>query len=582
MTLDSDSAAQILARALSDERLIAVVGAAASARYRDPKGREYEGVPTPGEILGIARSRFRYLDSTSSFNVTFDTLLDREKRASVEEFLLQYYKVPEAFEPPPSHRLLAWLPFSLYITSNYDQFIERALEKENRRPFALIDNDDLVRIRRWNTPVVKYHGCVSRPSTLVAATHDYDHLQEKRNLIRNFVSASLGGGHVLVVGHGLGDSDLSRVLFELVRDLGKYAPTIYVLRPPGHDGRLPGLTIPHEVIVEDLTEFLNRLLHEFRGIRDSSGATPVDSRWFSSSFFGSLRKATVLPSETQVIDAFLGHLAEEISARPDVQGVMEDAAAAVESALHERPNYGALKRVWSRVKDAVGSEIEPHLAEIGVRDFVAERQSHIQQFSALGRAVVRANERILLYSQSQRVLQLLRGVPTSVQRTVHLFVCECRPKSPKPYEDAAATCLELSNTEFKVTVCPDVVGMNLLATSQIDKVVVGTHALFCERDADDIYAYVNTCGTDGIAEVARRHDIPVIVVGERLKLEVVPLSSAADHLYPHQENDLTDGARNIRSIATKRGDIGHLNIGYDLVSVSPNTQVLIPDGTGIL
>lgn len=578
MALDSVSAAQILARALADERLIALVGAGASGRFKSPSGREHEGVPTPSELVEIAQRQFQYLQGITSFNATFDAMLDRERRAAVEEFLLRYYKVPETFPLPPSHRLLAWIPFSLYITSNYDQFIERALEKETRRPFPLIDNDDLVRIRRWNTPVVKYHGCVTRPSTMVVTTSDYEELQQKRNLIRNFVSASLGGSHILVVGHGLGDSDLSRILSELVRDLGKYAPAIHVLRPPGHDGRLPGLANHHhEVIVEDLTEFLTRLLHEFRRIRDVVARPDIDPQWFSSSFFGALRKATVLPSETQVIDAFLEHLAEEISARTDVQGVMNDAAAAVASALDERPNYGALKRVWTQILGAVGSETAPEIAEATVRSFIAERNSRIQQFIALGAHLIKPNERILLYSQSQRVLQVLRGAPLSVQRSVHLFVCECRPKSPKPYEDAAATSIELSNSHYNVTVCPDVVGLNLLATKQIDKVVIGTHALFCENGANDVYAYVNTCGTDAIAEVANKHGVPIIVIGEALKLEMIPRNFASDHLYPHQESDLTEGARSIRNISTKRGEVTHLNIGYDLVEVAPNTTVYIPD-----
>jgi translation initiation factor 2B subunit (eIF-2B alpha/beta/delta family) len=582
MSLDSVLAARILARALADDRLVALVGAGASATYTDVNGIVHRGLPTPSELVVIAQNEFNYTASLGTFNATFDAILDREGRAAVEKFLLRYYKTQESFPTPPSHSLLAWIPFSLYVTSNYDQFIERALVKENRRPFSIINNEDVVRLRRWNTPVIKYHGCVTRPSTMVAATAEYDHLQDKQNLVRSLVTTSLGGGTILVVGHGLGDSNLSKILLELTRGLGEYAPMIYVLRPPGHDGRVPGLPkeINCEVIAEDLTQFLNRLLTEFRQLRGTPGRTSVDSRWFTSSFFSALSKATVLPSETQVIDAFLEHLAEEISARTDVQGVMSDANAAVTSALEERPNYGALKRIWIEVLNLIGAETKRVNAETMLRSFIADRTGRIRQFTALGPTIIAENERILLFSQSQRVLQVLRGVPNAVQRTVHLFICECRPKSPAPYDDAGATCAELVGSNYKITVCPDVVGLNLLATKQIDKVIVGTHALFSENGPNDIYAYVNTCGTNAIAEVASRHNVPIYVIGESLKLERIPCANAEDHLHPHQENDLSDSARAIRDMATRRGPVGHLNVGYDLVKRCANTTVHLPDQVG--
>ncbi len=123
MAMESGSAAEILARALVEDRLVALVGSATSARHQDPKGRVHDGLPTANELVEIASNQFGYVSSEESFNRTFDLIHDREGRSAVEEFLLRYYKVPESFEVPPSHKFLAWLPFSIYITSNYDQFL---------------------------------------------------------------------------------------------------------------------------------------------------------------------------------------------------------------------------------------------------------------------------------------------------------------------------------------------------------------------------------------------------------------------------------------------------------------------------
>ncbi|MDR3572067.1 MAG: SIR2 family protein [Candidatus Pacebacteria bacterium] len=576
--IESSDAAEILARALNDDRLVALVGASASARYVDGNGRSYPGLPTPTELVQIASDNIGYIKPEFSFNEVFDLIKEREGRAQVEQFLLQYYKIPKAFDIPPCHQHLAWLPFSQYITSNYDQFIERALEKEGRRPLALIDNSDVPRLQQLHTPVVKYHGCVSRSYTLVAASNEYELLQKERGLIRNHISATLAGKNLLVVGHGLADSDLSAILTEIVSDLGDYAPKIYVLRPIGHDGVIPDFSHPYEVIFEDLTQFLARLLHEFRKRREGGASVESEASWFKSGFFSALKKAAVLPSETQVIDAFLAHLKDEIAARPNVSEVLIDASAAVESALQERPNYGALRRTWRSVESTLAGSVDSGEAERRIGSYIADRLASVRLFNELGSNLIKSNERILLYSQSQRVLQTLRGVPVGIQKTVHLFVSECRPKSPHPFQDAAATCAELADTHFKITVCPDVVGLNLLATHQIDRVLLGTHALYKDLSAGDsaVHSFVNTCGANSVCILAEHYNIPVTVIGEPIKIEDVTRSKARDHLHPKQENDLQESARVLKSLATKRGAIDHLNIGYDLVTCHSKITVATP------
>jgi translation initiation factor 2B subunit (eIF-2B alpha/beta/delta family) len=174
------------------------------------------------------------------------------------------------------------------------------------------------------------------------------------------------------------------------------------------------------------------------------------------------------------------------------------------------------------------------------------------------------------------VIDALRGVPAGVQRTVEVFVAECRPKSPHPYDDAAAIAESLKETFFSVTVCPDVVAVHLLATQQISKVLMGTHAVYVASSGER-YAYVNSCGSLAIAAAAERFDVPVIVLGEELKLENVEPDEAADHLHEHHEEDLLAVATGLSELQTLRGPVRHINIGYDLEPVTPNTTLVVPD-----
>lgn len=199
MTMLPSDAAEVLGRALREDRLVALVGSRVSAKSRDTSGRSYDGLPTPAEFVELCARQFRYVSDSETFNGACDTVLDRDGRPVLEELLLRYYEVPEAFEIPPAHKMLSWLPFSFFITSNYDQFLERALERESKSPHILIENSDLVRLKRRNTPVVKYHGCVTRPNTLVGATADYENLSKRRVLLRDYVAANLAGKTLLVV-----------------------------------------------------------------------------------------------------------------------------------------------------------------------------------------------------------------------------------------------------------------------------------------------------------------------------------------------------------------------------------------------
>lgn len=577
--MESEEAAKRLAEALRSDRLVVLVGSGASGTSKDSSGRIYTGLPTPREFVAAVAKRRQYIGTKWDFLQVCDEIFKRESRGSLEELLLNEFRRPESFHTPPAHKILAWLPFAAYLTSNYDQFLERELERVRRRPSVVITNDDLARIRRNSVPVIKYHGCVSRPGTMVATTADYDQLYKSRELVRQLIAINLAKSNLLVIGHGLADTDLQKLLNDLLRDLGEYVPTIYVVREPSTAG--DGFSIPfrHELIHEDLTQFLNRLVHQYRtfSYNIKAGAPVFDEAWLNSAFFAELRQASVLPSETQVLDAFLSHLVDELTARNEVQSVRDDAAIAVKLALNERPNYKALIKLWSDIDDrllSAGDDVAT--AEEMVRAVIEEREHRKTFFRQLGKTAVKRDERVLVFSQSQRVIQTLLGVTSTIQKTCELFIAECRPKSPFPYEDAAAICRELGETDFSISVCPDVVAINLLASRQIDKILMGTHAIYVDEKGEP-YAFVNTCGSLALALAAEEFKIPVIVVGESLKLDMVPRDEAEDHLFKHDEHDLQAAASSLVELSTRRGAIHHTNIGYDLVQLSPMIRIEVPD-----
>jgi len=576
--MDNQDTASNLARLLKQGRLITLVGSGASASFVDERGRGYQGLPTPAQFVDSLRQQRRYISERLNFENTCDVIVEHEGRVALEQVIKQKYEVSRPRELPPAQKILAWLPFAAYFTSNYDQLLEWALEAEGQFPAVVIDNGDLVRLAKDAVPVIKYHGCVSRPPSIVAATRDYAAFAQRTNLVRDLMKVTLASSNLLVIGHGLADGDLMKILDDLLEGLGPdYIPTIYVLREPDRSQSLLQGPYSYIEIFEDLTIFLGRLLNMFRSMDrdDIPYAIVLEEDWLKSAFFTSIRRISVLPTETQVIDAFLEHLADELSARSDVGGVVQDAESAVIQTLDERPNYEALSNVWKLLRPSLLNFVDIGEAENIVRMEISAREAKVPLFAQVGHRNIMRHERVLLYSQSKRVLQALLGVSVGTQKTVDIFVAECRPKSPKPYEDATAIAVSLASTHYAVTICPDVVAINLMSSGQITKVIMGTHAVFTRHG--EPYAFVNTSGSLAIALAAEKFGVEVLVIAELAKLKEVDPDETKDELRESFEENLLTNATGIANLKTQRRTVQHLNIGYDLVPIEGKLLIEVAD-----
>ena len=78
-----------------------------------------------------------------------------------------------------AHALLASLPVTETVTTNYDTLFESA-SHAIRRPVRVLPVDLDRDERRW---LLKMHGCVSRPKSVVLTRHDYLRYAEQRGAL---------------------------------------------------------------------------------------------------------------------------------------------------------------------------------------------------------------------------------------------------------------------------------------------------------------------------------------------------------------------------------------------------------------
>ena len=125
------------------------------------------------------------------------------------------------------HALLANLPVDEVITTNYDDLFERASAAIGR-PCTVIPGGATARGQRW---ILKMHGTVSRPETIVMTREDYIKFQENRGALAGIVQALLLTRHMLFVGFSLHDDNFHRIAHAVRQALGghkRFGTTVVV------------------------------------------------------------------------------------------------------------------------------------------------------------------------------------------------------------------------------------------------------------------------------------------------------------------------------------------------------------------
>ena len=170
------------------------------------------------------------------------------------------------------------------------------------------------------------------------------------------------------------------------------------------------------------------------------------------------------------------------------------------------------------------------------------------------------------------MLEVLKAVPKNIQDTCKLFVCECRPKSPNPFQDSIAICEYLKNTGYSISLIPDVTIGNLFSRNQINLVIMGAHSIYYKEGK--FVSYVNTCGTSMISIVAEFYKIPIYIIAESSKIIYLNDNEAETVSYEEEENIF--GATDIINALHLEGisNVSELNVGYDLCIVSDNTHLI--------
>ena len=106
-----------------------------------------------------------------------------------------------------SHALLAALPVSEVVTTNYDCLFEQASAAAGI-PVRVLPGEPAHEEGRW---LLKMHGSIDRPRDIVLTREDYLRYEQRRAALAGIVQALLMTRHMLFVGFGLRDDIFHRI-----------------------------------------------------------------------------------------------------------------------------------------------------------------------------------------------------------------------------------------------------------------------------------------------------------------------------------------------------------------------------------
>lgn len=577
--LNPDTIVSLLGDKLKAGDVVAFVGAGVSRTYHDDsRGSEFPGLPSASEMVSVLAQQKHYIDPKMSFPKAMFMIKKYERRPELERCLVEQLSIP-TLQPLPAHDLLAQMPFSAFITTNYDCLLEKALETQRKRYISFVEDADVSRWRVSHLPILKIHGCLTRPKTLVAAEDEYRNLFQSKPIIAALLTALLANKTVLFLGFSLEDEDFRILHREIKELLGDHLPKSYavVYKTSEYENEYWG-DQGIELVESDLTTFLRKVFGNVLRNPTVGYSSPEDDDWLNTIFLEKLHNIRNKPSETQVIDAFLSHmLIEYQSPTLSCLDVTTLARNAADKIIEKKPNLHAFKRIWNDLFQKLSmlnnDDDSKAKAETIINAIIEQRRQKLIALGNEGRKIVGPKSKILLFSQSIQMLEVLKAVPRNIQPYCKLYVCECRPKSPSPFQDGAAICEYLKDTDYDITLVPDVSFGNLMARNQIDFAMMGAHSVFFDKNRN-FKSFVNTCGSSLLLLAAEHYNKPVYIVAEDSKITILADGESEDVSYEEEENIFRncDVLTNLRANGLR--NVSEKNIGYDLCFTNAVTKLI--------
>lgn len=407
---------------------------------------------------------------------------------------------------------IAKLPFTSYLTTVEYTKIDEALVEAGKQPVLINKAEDIygLDLQKGEIPIFEFK----------RTEQHLDDCVLPEGIIFEILKMVLTGRKVIYLGYGddyTGYIAMSNVLKNILGSDYTLQNNIVVLKTGGKPPIYDDQTNKLRVINLNVEDFIGRLITN----KNFSKSFRYDAD--DSKFITDLFNIASTPTETQAIELFLSQLLEDISRKDaTLKEIITKADINCSNLKCIKRNFNAFEKCWLSIKKEISAnstQTKRKLKEI-VESYQWRRHTITNGIKEQGELFSENinGKKILLFSESLRVIEFLSGTIDSFQDDSQLFICECRPKSELPFRDAQNFCNLIRNSDCmfsKITIIPDMTAFNLIARGIIDLIVLGAHDVIMFNNSP-IY-FINTCGSAAIVEMAMKYHTEVVVVAEEGK-----------------------------------------------------------------
>lgn len=220
---------------VQEGRAVPVLGAGASLGARRADGTS---VPTSETLAKeIAKKFLGDISHNSDLAWIAELASSTSSRSVVQDFIASQLA---NLQPADHHRLLPTFRWRGIATTNYDRVVETSYESATQKIQEVVpffSNDDRVDAKLRDPAhvgLLKLHGCITRTHDdrlpLILTADQYVTHRENRVRVFQMLEEWASENTLLFVGHSLRDSDLRKLLLDLLNHLGGH-PQFFMVRP---------------------------------------------------------------------------------------------------------------------------------------------------------------------------------------------------------------------------------------------------------------------------------------------------------------------------------------------------------------
>jgi hypothetical protein len=210
---DADALLAALVREIDARRVILFVGSGISAGLGLPTWENFIG--RLGPDVGFEPDEFLALSSDFRSLAEFYRLEQGSLDDLCSRMAGDWHVSDDALCASPAHQLIVRLDFPLVYTTNYDHLLERAYRLAGRSFNKLVNAKDIACSDPSLPTIVKFHGDLADPGSMVLAETDYMRRLSFEHPLDMKLAADAFGGAVLFIGYSVSDINLRVLLYRL-------------------------------------------------------------------------------------------------------------------------------------------------------------------------------------------------------------------------------------------------------------------------------------------------------------------------------------------------------------------------------